>query len=167
MSTAWLEAHVPGFEHLSDAERSAIGDFTLLWTLFEARVLATRGSAQRISDAVESWEQAGSSDEASCDAELAYFRDRYFANGDFTHHFYGLNLRANDRPALVRAVLNASDNHPRNRLIAMLIIVLRYRNNLFHGVKWQYNLAGQLDNFSHANSVLMRALEQHGNLQGP
>lgn len=50
---------------------------------------------------------------------------------------------------------------------AMLIIVLRFRNNLFHGVKWQYELASQLDNFETANHVFMTALEQHGQLAQP
>ncbi len=46
----------------------------------------------------------------------------------------------------------------------MLIIVFRYRNNLFHGVKWEYELAGQLSNFTTANSVLMKVLDRHGDL---
>ena len=46
----------------------------------------------------------------------------------------------------------------------MLIIVWRFRNNLFHGEKWAYQLQGQLSNFTHANAVLMRLLERHGQL---
>jgi hypothetical protein len=42
--------------------------------------------------------------------------------------------------------------------------VFRYRNNLLHGVKWQYKLQGQLGNFTTANDVLMRVLERHGAL---
>jgi hypothetical protein len=51
-----------------------------------------------------------------------------------------------------------------NRIAAVLIIVFRYRNNLFHGVKWQYKLEGQLGNFSAANDALMKVLERHGAL---
>lgn len=167
MSTAWLKAHIPGFSDLTRAERGAIANFTLLWTIFEARVLATRGNAGQIADAVETWEQNGTLDAASYDRNLAYFRDRYYGDGQFTHYFEGLHLRNNDRPALVRSVLDGTDNGDRNRLIAVLIIVLRYRNNLFHGVKWQYKLAGQLENFKQANTMLKRVLEQHGNLAGP
>ena len=42
---------------------------------------------------------------------------------------------------------------------AVLIIVYRFRNNLFHGVKWSYELQGQLENFTHANAALMQAIE--------
>tara|TARA_B100000614_G_scaffold111617_1_gene100153 strand:- start:1007 stop:1162 length:156 start_codon:yes stop_codon:yes gene_type:complete len=49
-------------------------------------------------------------------------------------------------------------------LLTVLIIVWRFRNNLFHGEKWAYQLQGQLSNFTHANAVLMRLLERHGQL---
>lgn len=44
---------------------------------------------------------------------------------------------------------------------AALIIVYRFRNNLFHGTKWGYGIRGQFDNFRHANDVLMAALDVH------
>lgn len=160
----WLEARAPGFNHLSPDEKSAIADFSLLWSLFEARVLNTMGSASAICNAVDAWQKAGVLDPAFLDEQLAYLRERYFANGDFTHHLDHLHLRNNDREPLVRAVINGSDNDPRNRVSAVLIIVFRYRNNLFHGVKWQYKLAGQLGNFTTANAILMKVLERHGAL---
>ena len=43
----------------------------------------------------------------------------------------------------------------------VLIIVYRYRKNLFHGVKWSYELRGQLENFMHANTILMQGIELH------
>jgi hypothetical protein len=167
MSTAWLKANLPGFADLTLAERRVISDFTLLWTLFEARVLGTNGNAQQIAARVTAWDQADQLKAGSYDRELAYFRDRYFSEGHFTHHFDGLHLRQNDQPALVRGVLDGSDNNARNRVLAAFIIILRYRNNLFHGVKWQYHLADQLQNFKCANEILKRALKRHGNLLGP
>jgi hypothetical protein len=49
-------------------------------------------------------------------------------------------------------------------MTAILIIVFRYRNNLFHGVKWHYRRHGQLANFIVANEILMKVLERHGKL---
>ncbi len=160
----WLKATAPGFNHLSGDEQSAISDFSLLWSLFESRILDTKGSAAAIANAVDAWQKAGTLDALSLDPELAYFRQRYFADGDFTYHFNHLHLRKNDQEALVRAVVDGSDSDPRDCLVAVLIIVFRYRNNLFHGVKWQYKLEGQLDNFNAANTVLMKVLETHGAL---
>ena len=46
-------------------------------------------------------------------------------------------------------------------LSAVLIVVLRLRNNLFHGEKWTYGIKGQLDNFRNANNVLMSVIDLH------
>ena len=35
------------------------------------------------------------------------------------------------------------------------------RNNLFHGEKWLHKLPEQRENFTYANTVLMRAIELH------
>lgn len=160
----WLKSMAPGLHQLSNEELSAISDFSLLSSLFEGRILGAAGSASAICNAVDAWQQAGSLDASSLDVELTYFRERYFAEGDFTYHFDHLHLRQNDQVALVRAVINGTDNDPRDRVAAALIVIFRYRNNLFHGVKWQYKLAGQLDNFTAANNVLMKVLERHGAL---
>jgi len=164
MSMQWLQENAPGFNKLSDDERNAIVDFSLLWSLFEARILDNSGSASCICSVVDDWRDEKTLQAESYDPELAYFRQRYFANGDFTRHFEHLHLRDNDRPGLVRGAIAGDNNNPRDRVAALLIIILRFRNNLFHGMKWHYELAGQLDNFDHANAVLMKALDQHGRL---
>lgn len=160
----WLRAKAHGFNHLPNEEVNAISDFALLWALFESRLLNTEGSARAICDVVDSWQKEGSLDAASLDPEIGYFRQRYFANGAFTYHFDHLHLRKNDQEALVRSVIDGSDNDPRDRVAAALIIIFRYRNNLFHGVKWQYKLADQFGNFTAANAVLMKVLDRHGAL---
>lgn len=91
---------------------------------------------------------------------LAYFRNRYFQSGDFTPHYWQLNLRANDNVALVQQVLRGDNNDPADCISVALIVIYRFRNNLFHGQKWEYGLAGQLANFTHANNVLMSAYDQ-------
>lgn len=159
-------AKAPGFANLTGEERSAIVDFSLLWSLFEARILHNAGNANSIRAAVEAWHQAGTLQAAAYDQQLAYFRQRYFANNAFSYHFDHLHLRPNDRAAMIRSVIDGSNNDPSRRIATVFTIILRYRNNLFHGMKWQYELAGQLDNFTNANTALMTALEHHGQLQG-
>ncbi|MBM1556218.1 hypothetical protein JQV19_06090 [Sulfitobacter mediterraneus] len=160
----WLKTNTHGFDHLSNEEVNAISDFSLLWSLFEARILNTRGSARAICDAVDGWLNAGVLDIQVLAPELAYFQQRYFADGDFTYHFHHLHFRNNDQQALVEAVIEGSNTNPRDQVAAALIIVFRFRNNLFHGVKWQYQLADQLGNFTAANNALMKVLEKHGTL---
>jgi hypothetical protein len=160
----WLQAKVPGFNHLSQDERDAITDFSLLWSLFESRVLNTHGTAQAIREVADQWRGRRAFDTNIVDNELAYFRQRYYADGQFTEAFDHLHLRRSDRKDSVRAVLDGRENDPFICLAAALIIVFRYRNNLFHGIKWQYDLRNQLPNFTAANSILMKVLEQSGNL---
>lgn len=160
----WLRAKAHGFNRLSNAEVNAISGFSLLWSLFEARILNTDGSTRAICDVVDVWQNAGTLDAQFLDPELAYFRQRYFANGAFTDHFDHLRLQNNNQEALVRAVIDGSNNDPRDHVVTVLIIVYRYRNNLFHGVKWQYKLADQLGNFTIANAVLMKVLDEYGAL---
>jgi predicted NAD/FAD-binding protein len=166
MSMQWLLARAPGFSNLTTEEREAIVDFSLLWSLFEARVLDNAANAGRILGAVAGWNEAGTLQAEAYAGQLAYFRQRYFANAEFTHRFHALNLRPNrDKIPLVRSVISGVTNDCSSEVATVLIIILRYRNNLFHGMKWQYELAGQLDNFTNANNALMTALEQHGRLQ--
>jgi len=61
-------------------------------------------------------------------------------------------------------VIEGANHDPRDRILALLMIVWRLRNNLFHGAKWAYQLRDQRENFTQANSVLIRMLEQHGQL---
>lgn len=92
--------------------------------------------------------------------ELAYFRGRYVgADGEFTHHYAHLNLRPADQPALIGRVLCDETDDVSEIAAGVLIIVYRYRNNLFHGEKWGYHLQGQRNNLAHANAALMKAME--------
>lgn len=164
MSMQWLLAKAPGFQALPEPDRTAIFNFTFLWSLFEAQVMGNFARSDLIRAKVDEWRDAGTLETDQYARELAYFRQRYFSNGGFTHHFPHLHLRPADQPAVVQSVLDGSSDDPRDQLLTVLIIVWRFRNNLFHGDKWSYQLQGQLLNFTHANSVLMRLLEKHGQL---
>ncbi len=164
MSEQWLEARAPGFRDLPDPDRRAIFDFSFLWSLFEAQIMGNFARPDRIREKVDAWSAAGSLNAELYDVELAYFRNRYFAEDALTYHFAFLELRPSDHPDLVQAVIDGTNNDPRDRMLALLMIVWRLRNNLFHGAKWAYQLRDQRDNFTHANSVLMRLLERHGQL---
>jgi len=164
VSEQWLEARAPGFRDLPDADRRAIFDFAFLWSLFEAQVMGNFARADRIRQKVDAWAEAGMLEAELYDAELAYFQNRYFADGALTHHFPFLALRPSDHPELLQAVIEGANQDPRDRMLALLMIVWRLRNNLFHGAKWAYGLRDQRENFTRANSVLMRLLERHGQL---
>ena len=164
MVIEWLRARAPGFGALSAEEQTAIVGFTLLWSLFEARILEGRGNVLKIRKVVRAWNADGVLHADAYAGALAYFRNRYVANGAFTHHYQHLNLRDNDKSALVARVLQGQNDNAVDGVVVVFIIIYRYRNNLLHGDKWRYLLEGQLGNFTTSNRVLMRALEDHGRL---
>lgn len=89
------------------------------------------------------------------DKFLTYFVNRYLEKGKTNDRYKKLNLRNGDKPKLVESVLNGSETTPEKVLLAILIIVYRYRNNLFHGIKEITDLPNQIENFRHANDLLM------------
>lgn len=157
----WLERCAPGFGALSPEERDAVACFVFLWSLFEAEALERNGNVNALVRIAEVWADRGALDEQSLSGELKYFQDRYYRDGSFTEHFGYLNLRAGDRRTLVERTMRNEETRPVERVAAVLIIVYRFRNNLFHGEKWEYQLEGQLENFRQANSVLVQAIEWH------
>jgi len=158
----WLEENAPGYANLENQERDAIAQFLLLWSLFEAKVLGTHANVGAIIEATERWSANGRLNEETFGLQLEYFRGRYVSGDGFTYHFQHLHLPDNDKLQLVEKVLR--DENPNAAEIAsvILMIVYRYRNNLFHGVKWAYELRGQFENFTQANLVLQRAIELDG-----
>lgn len=163
MITQWLNDRVRGFAHLGEDERQAIADFALLWSLFEARIMDTRATPAKIVELTEAWAAAGEIDEQTFGEALAYFRGRYRRDGVFTEAFEHLHLERGGREDLVQGVLEG-EGGVAEQAACVLSIILRYRNNLFHGEKWRYRLAGQRDNFDQANRALMIALERFGRL---
>lgn len=153
---AWLTAS-HGLE-LTDVEIDAIRDFTLIWGLFEGKTMDTRGSQDRLAAAVERMGLSAPLP-AAFHETLAFWRERYWYAGDPTHAFWDLKFSDNPHLENVRSVLSGANDAPRNVATAMLQIAMRLRNNLFHGAKWRYGISGQLENFNHANAILMDAIQ--------
>ena len=158
---ALLEKVSPGYCQLKLDEQIAILRFLLLWSLFEKEVLNLHGSAQTIVKNAKQWAGDGLLTDEIFESQIYYFRNRYYHHDEFTEYFKNLNLRSRDHPQLVREVLKNVDTNPEEVSAAVLIIVYRIRNNLFHGEKWSYGLHGQLDNFNHANAALIKAIGLH------
>lgn len=163
-SKNWLNTRAPGFSKLPHKDRHAIFDFSFLWSLFESQIMENFARADRIREKVDHWCAEGTLDAANFDEELDYFCQRYFANGSPTENFRFLNFRASDHPDLVLSVLSRENDSPRDKILCLLMVVWRLRNNLFHGEKWAYQLRGQYHNFTYANSTLMKILERYGRI---
>jgi hypothetical protein len=157
----WLEKTAVGFARLSAQEREAIRDFSLLWSFYEGRILNTAGSANAIIRAVTALKDDGKLTLEPFRPAIKHFLERYYDGIDFTHAFEELHLRSNDHRALVEKVVRGQPSDDAEILSALLIMVFRMRNNLFHGLKWSYGIKGQLENFRNANDLLMSVMDMH------
>lgn len=164
MYEEWLRERVPGYQELGGAERDAVASFLHFWALFEGRLLNERAGPDRICDLAARWHEDSLASSAPVRGALTYWRRRYFADGARSARFESLLFRPNDRGELVEAVLAGERGDAESVVAAVLLIIYRLRNNLFHGLKWQYGLADQEGNFRHANEVLMEVLERYGEL---
>ena len=154
----WLEKNATGFAALQPQERTAPMHFSLLWSYFEAEALHANASSVAVATWIRDLHKQGKINPTAFSTALDYFKNRYFQGGNFTHYFDNLHLRQNDSPDLIRAVLSDNNHDPVDSVVALFIIIYRFRNNYFHGPKWAYNLQGQLRNFTIANDSLMAAM---------
>lgn len=153
----WLLSYAPGYCHLNRAERTAISDFVMLWSVYEAQVLACNASAQRMLDAIERWHNHPLLTGNRSDESWLHFVERLRDGENLGYRFDGLRIPNGGYADLVRsAVLTGPpgpDQLTRHR--AMAIIIHRIRNNLLHGEKWSYGLQDQEYNFRQASHMLM------------
>jgi hypothetical protein len=157
---AWLRERLPGFPGPHQDELlKAIADFALLWSFFEGLVLTTGGSPSRIMRRVRQWHESIQLQIGEFADHLEYFRNRYCPNGNWDPQYNMLVRFTPPQEALLRRVLMRQTEDPVECVTGVLLLVLRIRNNLFHGQKMIWGLHDQADNFSHANLALMSACE--------
>lgn len=131
-----------------------IKDFSLLWNIFENLVCDRNCSINRMEENLNLIEFQI----IDFDVYLTYFKERYIASNNTNERFEYLRIFPNTRKEFVKRVLLGNDNNTSNIILALAIIVYRYRNNLFHGEKNIMSLNEQEENFSIANQFLKSIL---------
>ncbi|WP_316840058.1 hypothetical protein [Pedobacter gandavensis] len=140
--------------NLNANDLESIKDFSLIWNIFERFVCQNNFSIQGVEQAIAT----KNINRAEFQPQLEYFRNRYISNGMVNLKFHNLHLRANDRSAFVESVLKGNANADLEVILGMVIIVYRYRNNLFHGIKDIQVIDQQKGNFDNANIFLKSLL---------
>lgn len=137
-----------------------IKNFALFWNMFEKFACANFANVAKIESFVVRLNNRSAITSEFVNPYLEYFIDRYTQNG--TINIEGLQFRPNQSDIRARgkvmSVLARQVETPREILEALLLILLRFRNNLFHGNKQIVNLNTQVTNFTHANRLLSDVL---------
>lgn len=157
----YLEKKGLGYEHLSEDERKAISNFSLMWSLFEAQLLEENASSRKIITKCNEWGNEAGIDQQVINDHLSYFQARYIENGDPNYRYEHLHLRQNDEPDLILNVLKGDVDDLPSKMACCLIIILRFRNNYFHGIKWAYQFADQRENLDRSCYLLAKCLDKY------
>ncbi len=145
-----IRQHIPNFEGLPDEEKQEISSFTWLWSTFEGKHCRTYANPDKLCRFAQSHPIKCPDTDQAWD----YFHERYLTDIDAADRFNHLmgNRNGAIRTGISEGLIDTASEE--DKLKALLFIVYRLRNNLFHGVKWQYGFANQLENFQHANKLL-------------
>lgn len=132
--------------------------FGLLWNLFEGGVCNQNFDIQLVRTKIS----LNNMVPADFSQEFAYFKARYITNGNSNQRFNELNLRSgpNGSRELVKNVLTEVNTNSEDIIASLILIVNRYRNNMYHGIKDVSRILEQEENFSNANSVIVKFLDR-------
>jgi hypothetical protein len=156
----WIMGFINNPGDLTANEINRVKNFVFLWNLYETFACNRSADIPAISLAVDNLLAQGNrfDIEALTDV-LNYFKDRYVNIGHLTPRFYHLGFTNPNHSGIVEHVLLGQNNSESDVLKALLYIVYRYRNNLFHGNKQIGTLTTQTENFIAANFVIKIVLE--------
>jgi hypothetical protein len=149
----WISVNCLGGDTLKRETVKVVSNFTLIWNLFEGVLCNNHARTQAFENlAIEIAQRALHSVEIEdC---VRFWSHRYLTDTDFNNLFQSLNFRPRDLREHVEAVLRREKNDLRSQLLAVMIIIYRLRNNLFHGLKTIDTLNDQVPNLNMACRAL-------------
>lgn len=153
MITNWLNNRFG--TNFNEKELASVKDFSLIWNVFEKEVCNNNCSVQRLKEKIDSVKI----DINDFVIFLKYFKNRYSADGIINERFEYLHFRPNDKRELVESVILGVNTDPQDIVLALSIIVYRFRNNMFHGLKNMQEIDKQNENFENANGILVTLLK--------
>ena len=157
-----IRQHIPNFEKLPDEEKQEISSFTWLWSTFEGKHCDTNATQQNLTAFAE---RNVVSDNMTAEHAICawnYFKDRYLPSDAEQNYLDHLMGNIPNRGRRIRSAITAgldNDATTNEKCIALVLIIYRMRNNLFHGTKGQYGFVDQFENFKHANELLRSWIE--------
>jgi len=163
----WINTFFSSTElRIKEDDIKSVLHFALLWNMFESIGCEKSASIRTIQTFIENLFTQGRLNESDFVEFLRYFQDRYLTDGTTNHHFDSLKgsregqQEKEARESAKTVLENEKITDISSKIKALLYIVYRLRNNLFHGEKKVVTLNYQVDNFNVANKILATVLEK-------
>lgn len=160
-ASTWLNANIADAAYLDENALVALRNFTLMWNLFEGLLCNTKATVSTFDRLVKEL-PSNSHQISSLNTAFAYYRQRYTHNGCTNARFDQLHFRSNDKKEIVAATLLSENPTMQELGFALLVIIYRLRNNLFHGLKSFDQLNDQAENLNRAAEGLAAFMKLHG-----
>jgi hypothetical protein len=152
----WLREYCRG-AHWNKFE--SIKNFLFFWSLFEKKVCDNNANVNRICNEIDILVKKKALNPKEFNRIYKYFKKRYTKEGKVNKLFSDLAFRESDKKGFVKAVLENESPLINDELKAVLIVVYRLRNNLFHGTKEVELLKSQIQNFKVTNELLAKIID--------
>jgi hypothetical protein len=155
-ATIWIKQNTKNGTLLTPETVSAVASFTMMWNIFEGSLCNNSANIQefkRIAKRIDKISIPNKDIKALEDC-LNFWKFRYVTPNGLSKLFNGLNFRSGDNKNIVEDVLNTNSEHIADKVFALMIIVYRLRNNLFHGLKSIDELNHQVDNINTASQCI-------------
>lgn len=157
-ASSWITANCVGAHDLRPETIDVVANFALMWNFFEGAVCDNRANIpvlERVSEEIG----RNFAHNNGIERVVKFWTSRYWTGTEFRNLFDDLHFRKCDRREIVEAVLRGDRVDFASKLFAVLIIVYRLRNNLFHGLKTIDTLNDQVANLNMACCALASVLE--------
>ena len=160
----WLKNYEPISCHIRIRKEklSSVLPFCLMWNLFESKFCNKDANSTKIKKAVITLHSSNKLMKEDIFQYLNYFKNRYLEPPLYDHTnttFERLKLRKKNKELVESVLIKGEKTNCTLLLQALLIIVYRFRNNLFHGEKEVSTLHSQNENFYVANHLLAKVLD--------
>lgn len=157
----WIQKNIRHSAQLEPNTLETVSDFTLMWSIFEASEVDNKNVVDQIG--VLSKRVARDMPSNAIDSQLSYWSKRYIhESGEPTKHFRYLYFNGASQTEKSLDVLKNKETSFEDKIEVCLLIVYRYRNNLFHGIKDITLLNAQVENLRNAIELLQIIMKCSG-----
>ncbi len=138
--------------------RRFLFEFAVIWNILEKKKMRNHASIEKVSRFVEKMQNI---ENINITEIFEYFKNRYTNNTDHLNLFKALRWidKEKDKKDETYRILTLENPIDKDKIKAILYIIFRLRNNLFHGEKSILTIDQQRETFNLVNSFLLDILE--------